>query len=667
MLGPLVGCATVFDPQALPSDAYQETVSDGEYGAAGRVYARRAEGDPDAGYRDGLHQAWRLEIDDGRVLTPWMTRPSLCTWNGTPCNFVVSASGEVAVYDDGEPLDEYDASRAEPTWYRVTPAGKQALPYAYVRRLPDASLVGFTATFDAAIGPEWPKVDRPSQLGYGREASPCVTSLSVVALDDAFRPRGDAVPLDPRAGIVWRIDGSLLRVSLPGRDEPAYFDGRLARVDLDDAQDFVVGGRSMTLALHDDGATLLDDWGGTWFFPGAWSGWTFADIDVLRPRLIELQRADEPLSDLLMITDVGSSVAVTSVVSYELHLFPVPANLHGRDGFEDTWGGLIVDRRVEDGDVWEVLWLGEIAEGEGSVAPDREQAIAGIEAALAETSAEYAAADVDVREAFGARLDVVAQLADAYRDALADHDLEAADAAMTGLDTILDDLWVPGEIEGADLLQARKARLRETSLDWELRRPDRGLDRLMARMVTFTANGTLSAPFWATIERLLFECDELPSRDTWEQIRMQGTYALSDAGRTRLADIGDAIEMHETLVRYQAAVAAGDMHAADNLAARLGEDKWIEHLLTTPSGPGRADLLKIALQRRPSGPVHDQLLAKRDEVLTEDSRIRAQASAEQSRAFDADMAAQNAASNAHTQRMNVIYDLIRHGADTSGF
>ena len=54
------------------------------------------------------------------------------------------------------------------------------------------------------------------------------------------------------------------------------------------------------------------------------------------------------------------------------------------------------------------------------------------------------------------------------------------------------------------------------------------------------------------------------------------------------------------------------------LAYGLGEDGWIEHLLNAPSVGMHADLLKVDMERRPSGALHDALEAKRADVPREE-------------------------------------------------
>ena len=107
------------------------------------------------------------------------------------------------------------------------------------------------------------------------------------------------------------------------------------------------------------------------------------------------------------------------------------------------------------------------------------------------------------------------------------------------------------------------------------------------------------------------------ARSTYDTLYHQGFHRMGEDGKARLQWLSAESDRAEAKASYDQLMAAGNYAAANAIAYRLGEDGWIEHVLTCPDVPGREALLRIAADRRPSGEIHARIQARLDGTVNE--------------------------------------------------
>ena len=594
--------------------------------AAGRLRIAWAQAqDPFAGWTDGLYQAWRLEREDGTPVTAWMRYPALSDGgnNVNPAGvWMVGASGKLLAYDHGERFDSHDLTRREAAWYECTLRGQRKLPYYHV--------VGLGATDGAlAFVPTWAPADpdapprergvpdRTRLVGWHAQPHANLQAMRVVRLDQNLDPVGE-VEIDVRATRELGVRGDLLRAPVAGAGV-RYYDATMRPVELTRARDFGDGARGVLLQIDERGDLVYRTAEATnGRIAGPWSEFELAPLGA--HGAVWLSTAGTERRTLARFFGGELRVWRLDVRSAEVRRVEVPYVLRGREGFAASVEVALLQLELPGGTVFEAHALGfdrEPARGSGA---DAAAALAPVQAWVAGEAQRVAALDAAalqkeaeaeqrrIRAAQG-RLAIAEELRTHYHAARDDGDVATAQRAIEAIEALLGDLPVPTTAAVRADLERRQFDLGYLKLDWGLRRPDLTIENLLP--LRGCAGTYYQEPrFWSTMEQLVLAARTPPARATFDVLYFQGFHRMSAAGQQQLRWLYDRLGNIEAKSRYQALMAAGRYVEADQIAYQMGEDEWIQHLLTSPSVGAHVALLEIAMQRRPSGPIHEQLKEK---------------------------------------------------------
>lgn len=680
----LASCATTFDPtDPSVAAAMHSNIVGWSDSPVGKVRLIKAQVDPWDGWSGGLYQAWRIETEDGTPLTQWLRYPRISNFGGYGATAVFLKSGKVLAFDTGEPLSNHDTSSRSAAWYACTPESTERMPYYHVMVLPQGGAVAFFAEWEgmdpaAANHERGPLTDSASVsglLGWREQAHASMRRIRIVRLDDDGVPTGPPVAVDPRdkEGIGWR--GDMLWALTPDKGY-VLFDAQMQPVELPGAIDLRFGFDNVLVQLDEQG-TL--NWWASSSRQGAIAGpWLRHEVgrDHDMPRML-LSRADTTLRTLVHFRRGEPVVLFPDVVGIEFTTAELPEVLRGRGYFDQELEVALVRRNLAGQEVVEVCAINTFLGAEPMIAADR----AGAESLLARhvtSQAEhYRQKDAAAAEALAAedqrRLKVaMAQFGRAkewatlYRNAMRDREYDVARRAIESIDLLLDVPAWPVNPELSQAISTRRKDLTVPSVDWAMHQPGASIESLLphARTADFLGVG---GPFWSRMRELMMSRKEPLARSTYDTLYHLGYHRMGEDGKEYLKWLSGEVDRAGAKAEYDGLMAAGNFSAANAIAYRLGEDGWIEHLLTSPEVSGREDLLRIAAQRRPTGDIHTRIEAKLDEAIA--SRLRIQRSELDSwaRSADAERRGEQAANAQRSANFAEALRLARQGYEVRGF
>lgn len=646
---------------------------------AGRVRIAWAQAqDPFEGWADGLYQAWRLERDDGAPLTAWLRYPRLST-DGNNVHpdgvWVIGASGKLLAYDHGERFDSHDLTRREAAWYECTLRGQRKLPYYHVVGLgAGGGGLAFVPTWspvDPDVPPrERPVPDRTPLVGWRAQPHANLRAMRVVRLDQNLDPVGE-VELDVGAMQELGVRGDLLRAPVAGAGV-RYYDATMRPVELARARDFGDGWRGVLLQIDERGDLVYRTAEATnGRIAGPWSEFEVAPLGA--DGAVWLSTAGTERRTLARFFGSELRVWRLDVRSAEVRRLEVPVVLRGREGFAASVEVALLQLELPGGTVVEAHALGYEQDAARGSGVDAATALAGVQAWVAGEARRVAALNAAalrkeaeaeqrrIRTAQG-KLAIAEELRRHYTAAREEGDAATAQQAIEAIEALLADLPVPTTAAVRADLERRKVDLGYLKLDWGLRRPDLTIENLLP--LRGCAGTYYQEPrFWSTMEQLVLAARTPPARATFDVLYFHGFHRLSVEGQKQLRWLYDRLGNIEAKARYQALMAAGRYVEADQIAYQMGEDEWIQHLLTSPSVGAHVALLEIAMQRRPSGPIHEQLkekLAGLREQANDEFRRRALA---EERQGELRRAGEAAAQDARTRRFAEVLRLAAKGIE----
>jgi hypothetical protein len=253
------------------------------------------------------------------------------------------------------------------------------------------------------------------------------------------------------------------------------------------------------------------------------------------------------------------------------------------------------------------MWLGLLPVVDARRAEfARQQALAA--AALAD---ERAAQQRSV-DAAKARLAEIGRHQDAYFDSIQAGDAAGANRAVDAIDDLLRGFQVPPGHPDTESMQKAQSLANAYRLDWELRRDDRGIDRIAHWGLGYLGQGgALYRRYTREVARLLPLREGIP-RPTYDLL-MQTSSGFDDATRAELRRHKAVLERFEAGERYRAHLAAGRFQQAHDMAYQLGFEDWVAHL----QGPAKGRipeheleaLLRAAVDRAPTPELRARLQA----------------------------------------------------------
>lgn len=553
----------------------------------------------------GVHRAQRLESQQGKPLTPWLTTTPLVDGSGKPRVKVVSAE-RIFVFDPGEALDSRDQQpHLAKGWYLLGARGPTGDRCDDVLLYDDGSyetVVTDTATLtvrahnrDGAPCGELRAVPgsvRPAGFGRWRVARPAGNQQDdqAVVLDDALQVRGRIVELAREPGDY---------VDLTPTQPQAWLWG------LDDTRAVVSPGREPTA--------------------GPWQ-WVKPLISAGCVTLL-LGEANGERYTLVQPTLGGSRVLLAGVGFALAQSRRVPAE------YADlTWGAevpvMLAGTKTDAGESYvlfaqiEGLLRGPFAAatseaataamwaGLAPIAQARRVALAEARRQQEEAATRQRAALQASVDANRARLVAADRQQIAYLEAIKKGDLAAAGRAIAAMNAALAEFFVPQGHADSEHLANERRFADVYRYDWELRRPDRTLSGLVAIAdALLYQGGNLYARYCREVVHLMAQADTI-ERPTYDTL-YRTSYGFDTYGKKWLDWHYQRLEQREARARYDAYLAAGRFDDAHGIAYKLNFVDYVNHLQTVAKGrvpEGELEaLMRHAVQIAPTPALRQKL------------------------------------------------------------
>jgi hypothetical protein len=368
------------------------------------------------------------------------------------------------------------------------------------------------------------------------------------------------------------------------------------------------------LDLQGSFLVLRDDVPEVGRIPGRWRGIIKVPA-ASGDQHLYLERLDDDLADIAVVTQYGPSIRYRDVVSVtERSLDGLPNEVGGRD-IMGHFNLVIVQSRPAGRNEWAAYKFNDmsfLAKTTGS----EDSACAAAEAYLRERATqERLSAEAQQRLAAKALEDRVARCtasldsgqahANDYLAAIEANNLAQAKTSALALHEAIAHTYVPEGHALSSILSGRLNTLRSIGVDWSARRPDRTLATVAAWLpVAFDLPG--NDYYWQAVDRLVAACTTPPNDDDYRRL-LTYRVRLSEAARGRMVEWAKAGER----ARYKAALARGDWSGAMAIAASIDPVLWCEALLSAPVGLLNTQLIDTAIQQVGPGPLMDRLRDRR--------------------------------------------------------
>jgi hypothetical protein len=545
----------------------------------------------------GVWRAWRVVTGRNEPLTPWLTTTPLVDGRDHPL-LHVTTTGTVFAFDPGSAIDSRDEqTHLAKGWYRVGSRGVTGEPFDHVVVLPNGGYETVRASGDtqsirvhgadgALAGEVTVKNGGARSLGDDRWRVLTRTDGAIVVVDDTLREQGRVVEHATAPG-QW-VDVSA--VAPQAWPQPTLY------------------GLGPDRELRSRNGEPL---------PGPWQ--SIRPLAEERLAVLLLFQSDNGMT-LVEPTVHGPRVLMRDATFALAQTRVVPPEYAGI-GWGEQAAVLLAGQKTAAGDGY-VLFarIDGLLRGPFA-APTSEAATAAMWSQLApvatarretnERNRAAAAAAVAAKAAVlqgaidqnQAKLDAVDREQIAYFDSLRTRDFPAAGRAIAAMEKHLEDFFVPQGHARTEALRQQYESANIYFLDWELRRPDRTLERLGGRAASyFFAGGALYERFCREAGSMLMNAALLPTHELLENLRIHA-HGFSPDAKYMLGWHRDALDRREAVERYRALLAAGRAQDAHSMAYQMGFEGWATHLLTRAKGvisDGELEaLLRAAVDRAP--------------------------------------------------------------------